>query len=211
MRQVERLEDLVLAHFLGARFHHHDRVLAAGDDEIEAALAALLEGRVDEVLAVDEAHAHAGNRPGEGDARERERRRRAGDREDVAVVIGIGGDDKRDDLRLVPPAGREEWPDRPVDEPARQDFLLGRFAFALEEATRNPSRGVGVFAVVNRQRQEIDAFARVGRSAGRDEHHGVAGAHDDRAVGLFREAAGFDRQGVPTDRDIASMHCVSFV
>ena len=71
---VERLEDHVLADFLGARFDHHDGVLAAGDDEVELALAALLERRVDEVLAVDEAHAHAGNRPGEGDARERQRR-----------------------------------------------------------------------------------------------------------------------------------------
>ena len=42
--------------------------------------------------------------------------------------------------------------------------------------------------------------------AGGDEHHGVAGAHDDRAVRLLGEAAGFDRQRLPADGDVAGMH-----
>ena len=58
----ERLDDLLLGDFLRARLDHHQAVLAAGDDEIELALLALLEGRVDDVLAVDEADADAGDR-----------------------------------------------------------------------------------------------------------------------------------------------------
>ena len=46
--------------------------------------------------------------------------------------------------------------------------------------------------------------------AGGDEHHGVAGADDDGAVGLLGEAAGFDRERVPTDGDFTCMHvCLS--
>ena len=127
------------------------------------------------------------------------------------VVLGVGREHERDDLRLVAPARGEERADRPIDEPARQHFLFGRLAFALEEAAGDPARRVGVFAVVDRQRQKVDALARVGGVAGGDEHDGVARADEDRAVGLFGEPAGFDRQGLPTDRDVAGMHVVSFL
>ena len=132
-----------------------------------------------------------------GNLGERERRRGAGDGEHVGVVLGVGRQHERDDLRLVAPAGREERPDRPVDDAARQDFLFGRLAFALEEAAGNAPRRVGVFAVVDRQRQEVDALARVGRAAGRDEHDRIAEADDDRAAGLLGELAGFESRVLP--------------
>ena len=76
---------------------------------------ALLEGRVDDVLAVDEADADAGDRLLERNLGERERGRGAGDRQHVGVVLGVGRQHERDDLRLVAPARREERPDRPID------------------------------------------------------------------------------------------------
>ena len=144
MRALERLDDLFFGDFLRARFDHHDRVVAARHDQIEPAAAALLEGRVDQELAIDQADPHAGDGARERNARERERRRGAGDRQHVAVVLGVGRDHERDDLRLVAPAGGEERPDRAVDQAAREHFLLARFAFALEEAARNAAGRVGV-------------------------------------------------------------------
>ena len=61
VRVLERLDHLLFGDFLRAGFDHHDRVLAARDDQIEPAAAALLEGRVDQELAVDQADAHAGD------------------------------------------------------------------------------------------------------------------------------------------------------
>jgi hypothetical protein len=61
VRGFERLDDLLLAHFLRAGFDHDEAVLAAGDDEIELAVLALGERRVDDVLAVNQADAHAGD------------------------------------------------------------------------------------------------------------------------------------------------------
>ena len=58
-----------LGHLVGARFDHDDAVLAPGDDQIEAALLALREGRIDDVLAVDETDADAGDRLLERNAR----------------------------------------------------------------------------------------------------------------------------------------------
>ena len=160
VRGVERADHLFFGRFLRARFDHHDRVGAAGDDEVDLALLALGVGRVDDVAAVDEADAHAGDRLLERNRRERQRRRRAGDRQHVRVVLGVGRDQQRDDLRLVEPAAREQRADRPIDQAAGQHFLLGRLALALEEAARDAARRVGVFAVVDRERQEVDADAR---------------------------------------------------
>ncbi len=155
------LHHFLFADFLGAGLDHHDRVLAARDHEVERALLALLVGRVDDVLPVDLADAHAGDRLLERDARERERGRRAGDRQHVRVVVRVGRQHQRDDLRLVAPARREQRPDRPIDHAAGQHFLLGRLALALEEPAGNAARRVGVFLVVDRQRKKVDAFARL--------------------------------------------------
>ena len=73
MAGFERLHHLFFRHFLGARFDHHEAVLAARDDEVEPALLPLLVGRVDDVLAVNLSDAHAGDRLLERDARQRER------------------------------------------------------------------------------------------------------------------------------------------
>ena len=62
MRRFERFDDLFLGHFLRARLDHDEAIFAAGDDEIELALLALLEGRIDDELAVDETDADARDR-----------------------------------------------------------------------------------------------------------------------------------------------------
>jgi hypothetical protein len=54
---------------------HHDAVAGAGDNEVEAAVAALFERRVDDVLALDEADADARERARERNRRERQRGR----------------------------------------------------------------------------------------------------------------------------------------
>ena len=154
VRGFERADDLGFRHLLGAGFHHHDAVLRAGDDQVEQALLALGVGRVDDELVVDQADAHAGDGLLERNLRDGQRRRGAGDGEHVGVVVGVGRHDHRDDLRLVAPAGGEERPDRAVDQPAGEHFLFGRLALALEEAAGDASRGVGVFAVVHRERAE---------------------------------------------------------
>ena len=69
----------------------------------------------------------------------------------------------RDDLRLVAPARGEQRADRAVDQAAGEHFLFGGLAFALEEAAGDAARRVGVFAVVDGQREEVDALARRSR------------------------------------------------
>ena len=73
-------------------------------------------------------------------------------------------------------------------------------ALAAREAAGDLADGVEALFVVDRQREEIDAFARVGH-AGRDEDDGVALAHGDGAVGLLGEDAVLDGEGLAPDFD----------
>ena len=193
VRRFERADDLLFGDLFRAGLDHHDRVIRARDDEIEPRFFALLVRRIDDVVAADQADADARVGLREGNRREGERRGRAGNCQDVGVVLGVCGQQQGDDLSLVAPTGGEERSRRPVDQPAGEDLFFARFAFPLEEAARDSSRGIGVFAVVDGQGQEVDPLSRVCRRAGGDEDHGIAAADDDGAVSLLGEAPGLDR------------------
>src|SRR5207247_9327156 len=117
--------------------------------------------------AVNQPDADAGNRLLEWNLRDGEGGGRAGDREDVGVVLLIGRQDERDDLRLVAPAGGEQRPNRAIDAAARQHLFLGGLPFALEEPAWDAARRVGVFTIVDRQRKEVDSLAFACGAAGR--------------------------------------------
>ena len=69
-------------------------------------------------------------------------------------------------------------------------------SFALDESARDASRGVGVLAVVNREREKVDALAGIGVGAGGGENHVFANAHDAGAVCLLGQLAGFKANGL---------------
>ncbi len=96
------------------------------------------------------------------------------------------------DLDFVVPALGEERADRPVNEPAGEDFLLGRAAFAFE-VTAGEFAGRGrLFPVIHREREEFLPFSGFGGGDRRDDDDGFAQLDGDGAVGLFGEFAGFN-------------------
>ena len=204
--RLESAEHDVLAHLPGSRFDHYDRGAAAGDDEIEVALLAFRIRRVDHERPVEQADTDRGDGVCDGNGRYGEGGRRAGQGEHVGIVFGIGGQEQRDNLCLPRPSVGKQRPKGPVDEPARQNLLLGRFAFPLEETAGDPAGGVGVLPVVDRERQEVDALARGRSGAGRDDDEGVAVAHGDGAVRLFGQLAGLDREGGSADFNLGRVH-----
>ena len=62
MRGVEGIEHDAFIDFARARFHHHDRVGGAGDDQVEIGEIALLICRIDHDLSVEIADAHGTDR-----------------------------------------------------------------------------------------------------------------------------------------------------
>ena len=94
----------VFGQLLFFRFHHHDGVLRAGDDEIELALGHLVELRIEHVFVVDEADAGAADRPHERYAGQRERRGSRDHRDDVGIVLLVVRQHGDGHLRIAAPA-----------------------------------------------------------------------------------------------------------
>ena len=70
------------------------------------------------------------------------------------------------------PFGKQR-PDRPIDQPAGENFFFRGTPLALDEAARNFSGGVSVFAIVHRERKEARSrFGLFGHASG-DEHDRV--------------------------------------
>ncbi len=91
---------MLFGDFLGRGFDHHDGFFGAGDDQIQLRFATLIVGRIDDVFAVDQPDAHAGDRVLERNVRKVKRARRAGDSDNVRIVVRIGRNNGGDDLRF---------------------------------------------------------------------------------------------------------------
>ena len=105
-------------------------------------------------------------------------RGRGVDRQHVVELVGVERHDGDDDLDLVAQAleGRAQ---RPVDQPAGEDGVLGRAALAAEERAGDAPGGVHPLLDVDGQREEVELFLRV-----------LAGA-------WWRSAAWCPRRGTP--------------
>ena len=123
---VERVEDLGLGDAVGAGLDHQDRLVGAGDDQVELELRVVLLGGVDDEVAVELADPHRADVGGDRDRGDRQRRGGAVHGEDVVGVDLVHRHRDRDQLGLVVPALGEERADRPVDHARGQRRLLAR-------------------------------------------------------------------------------------
>ena len=95
-----------------------------------------------------------------------------------------------DNLDFVEEAVREERADRTVDQAGGERFLFGRTAFALEEAAGDLAGSVGLFDVVDGEREEVLAGLRFLLGHDRGEHHRVVHLADAGAGGLTGDLTG---------------------
>ncbi len=202
MREHQGVEHDVFRQLLGFGFDHHQGVLGAGDDEVELAVRHLVEGRVQNVFAVDIADARGADRAHERSARDGQGGRGGDHGDDVGIVLQVMRQHRGHDLHFVLEALHEQRADRTVDQAGDQGLLLGRTAFTLEIATRDLAGGEGLFLVVHGQREEIQA--RLGRATVDDggEDDGLAVGGQNGAVSLTGDAARFEGQRAsgPVDR-----------
>ena len=163
---------------LCAGLDHHDRVARTGDDQVELRVGELGVRGVDDELAVDPSDADRGNRAEERDLADRQRGRRGERADDIRVVLLVRRQHRDDALDVVLVARREERPDRPVGLASGEDRVLGRARLALDEAAGDLAGCVHPLLEVDREREEVEAGARL-RPVGGAEHHGVAVADSD--------------------------------
>ncbi|MNL11361.1 hypothetical protein D3C87_1321930 [compost metagenome] len=194
MTEHDGAEHDFFVEFLGLGLNHQNSVLRTGNDEVENRLVHFVQMRVKNILTVDVANARAANRAHEGNARERKRCGSRNHRQNVRVVFQIMLDNRDDDLRVVLVAFREERADRTVDQAGNESFVFARTAFALEVAAGDLAGRVGLFLVVDGQREEVLAGLR--RLCGNHcrENHRLAVGCDDGAVGLTGNLAGLELQ-----------------
>ena len=192
MRLHQGVEHLLLGHFLRARLDHDDLVLGRAQGDVHLGDLALLGGRVDNGLAVHDADLAARDDVVERDVRDRNRDRSAQQRHDLGGVVIVVLQHGAHDGNVVSEILGEQRAHRAVDLAGSQDRLLGRTALAAHEAARDAAYRIQALLEVHREREKVDAVARLGRRGRGDEHCGVAVAHEARAVGELRHLAGLD-------------------
>ena len=202
MAEHHGAEHDVFVELLGFRFHHQHGVGGAGDNQVELGFDHLVERGIEHVFVIGEADAGCANRALERRAGNRQRGGSGDQRQNVGIVFHVMRQHGDDDLGLVAPAVDEQRADRAVDQAGNQRFLFGRAAFALEIAAGNAARGIGLLLVVDGQRQEVDAFARILRGHHGGEHDGLAIGRQYGAVGLTGDLAGFKLEGTATPVDL---------
>ena len=171
-------------------------------------------GGIEDELAVEPADAHGAEGAQERQFAEHEGRGGGVDAEDVALVLAVGGHEGVVDLDVVEEAFREQGADGAVGDAGREDFLLGGAAFALEVAAGEAARGVEALAVFDLQREEIDAFARLGGGGDGGEDHGLSELAGGLAGRLAGQQARFERHRLFAEGDDDGggvFHCFSFL
>ncbi len=202
MSEHHSAEHDVFVEFLGFGFDHQHRVGGAGDNEVELGVDHFVECRVEDVFVIDEADARRADRALERRAGDRQRSRGCHQRQNVRIVFHVVRQHGDDDLGLVAPAVDEQRADRAVDQAGNQRFLFGRTSLALEVAAGNAAGSVGLFLIVDGERQEVDAFTRRLRGHDGGEHDGFAIGRHHGAVGLTSDLAGFELERTPTPIDL---------
>ena len=191
MRELDGVDNQVFAGFLGASFDHHDPIRRAHDHNIQRALGDFCVAGIDGEVAIHLAHAHRADDVRKWNVRDRQRARGTVDAEHVGIVFGIGREHQRDDLSFIAEAFGKERADGTINHAAGENFALAGAAFALDKAPGNASAGIGVFAVVDGEGEEIDSLTRLRIRACSGEDYVLAGAHHGRSVCLLRPTSSF--------------------
>ena len=196
MREHDGFQHGFFRQLLGFGFDHQDAFLGAGNDEIQAAVFLDLgHGRVGDQFTVDIADTDAADRAHERGAGDRQRRRGADHGDHVRIVLQIVAQHRADDLNFVLEAGHEQRADRTVDQARGQRFLFRRTGFAFEEAARDLAGRVGLFLIVDRQREKVLTGLLRLREGHGAQNGGLAIGGEHRAVGLAGDLTRFQRQG----------------
>ena len=190
----ECVEHIVLRNFLCTGLDHNDLVLGSAQGNVHLGSSALLGGRVDDGLAVDDADLAAGYNVVERNIRNRDRDGSAQQSDYLGRVVIIVLENGADDGNVVAQILREERTHRTVDLTRGQDRLLGRTALAAHEGAGDAAYCVHTLLEVNGKREEVDAVARLCGCGGGNEDCGLAVADEAGAVCQLRHLAGLDGQ-----------------
>ena len=121
--------------------------------------------------------------------------------QNIRIVVAVRGERAAHDLNFVQIVEREQRTNWPVDQARRQRFLGGWAGFALDVTARKFPCRVGLFAVINGEREEV-AFWIHATFNGGDKNQRFAKAHHDSSVGLLGKLTCFKNERDRTERQL---------
>ena len=194
MRNHQSVEHVVLRYFVCACLDHNDLISGCADGNVHLGALALLSGRVDDNLTVNDADVCAADDVVERDIRDRNRDRRAQQSGYLGRVIRIVLQNGADDGNVIAQVLGEQRTHGAVDLAGSQDRLLRGTALAAHEGTRDTANCVQTLLEVNREREEVDAVAGLCRGGRGDQNNGLAVANQAGAVCQLCQLAGLNNQ-----------------
>ena len=161
VREFHRTQHFFFRQLIGFGFNHHHGFFGAGDNQIktlirvQAQVLHVVDGRVQNVIAILETNAAGTDRATERRAGNGQRRGGSDHGDHIGVIDQIVAENSTHHQNFVFEAGNEQRTDRTVDQTGCQGFLLGGAGLTLEEATRYFTGGVVFLLVVDGQRKEV--------------------------------------------------------
>ena len=186
----------------GFGFDHQHSSFGASHHQVHQTVFALGLAWVQDVFAIDVAHASGANRAVERDARDGQGGRNRDHRGDVGVNFRVERHGVDDHVHVVVETFGEQRADWSVNQAAGQGFVLAGLGFTLEEAAWDLACGVGFLDVIDRQREEVLTGLGDLGTHNRGQHHGAVHVEQHSAAGLASDFAGFH-----LDRVLAPLEC----
>ena len=205
MRNLDGFKHVGLGDFERATFDHHDGLGRAGNHQLEIGERQLLERRVQHPVALHATNPNAANWCGKRNFGGVQCERRCEQRQHVGVVFLIGRDDVDEDLDFVFESLRKQRTDGTVDDAAGQDFMIVGAALTLDETTRNLTGGVGLFLVLDGEREKWEGALIVTHRDG-GEHHSLPELYHGGSGGLLGHATGLNDQLSSGEGPLNAMH-----
>ena len=185
MTEHDRIEDFFLRCFLRAAFDHHDRFFRAGDRHIHRGRCHLFLCRVDDILAIHAAHADTGDRAVPRDIGNTDGRRCADHAAQLRCIVIVDREDRRYDMDIISASFIKQRTDRTVDQTRAEDRRISRTAFTAKESPRHLADSIHLLFIVDSQREEIRAFARLLARRSSDEDSGIPISDQYSAIRLL--------------------------
>ena len=138
----ESIEHVVLRNFLCTGLDHNDLVLGSAQGNVHLGSSALLGGRVDNGLAVNDANLAAGYNVVERNIRDRNRDGSAQQSNYLRRVVVVVLQNGADDGNVVAQVLREQRTHRTVDNTGSKGCIFGCLSLSLCESARDFSYGV---------------------------------------------------------------------
>ncbi len=185
-------QEVGFRHFVHLALHHHDVVVGCAYHELHVGAFKLLEGGVDNKLAIDAGHSHLGDGAVEGYVAHGEGGRGGKAGECVGHIDAVGRIEGHVDKGVGVVIVGEEGSKHAVDKARGQDLIVRGAPFALQEAAGKTAEGGEFFFVFNLKGHEVDPFAGLfGRHYGGKDHR-VAHPQLYRSIGLLCQLAGLE-------------------